>query len=59
MISSMSKKIKWQWCEAICTDGGAAMTGRLSGLVSWVKKKTIQLFLITVSSIGKPWCQRN
>jgi hypothetical protein len=32
------QKIKWQWCEAVCTDGGAAMTGRLSGLVSWVKK---------------------
>jgi hypothetical protein len=30
------QKIKWQWCEAIC---GAAMTGRLSGLVSWVKKE--------------------
>jgi hypothetical protein len=27
------QKIKWQWCEAICTDGGAAMTGRLSGFV--------------------------
>jgi hypothetical protein len=22
------QKIKWQWCEAICTDGGAAMTGK-------------------------------
>jgi hypothetical protein len=53
------QKIKWQWCEAICTDGRAAMTGRLSGLVSWEKKKTIQLFLITVSSIDKPWCQRS
>jgi hypothetical protein len=31
--------IKWQWCEAICTDGRAAMTCRLSGLVSWVKKE--------------------
>jgi hypothetical protein len=33
------QKIKWQWCEAICTDGGAAVTGRLSGLVSWVEKE--------------------
>jgi hypothetical protein len=53
------QKIKWQGYEAICTVGGAAMTGRLSGLVSWVKNKTIQLLLITVSSIGKLWCQRN
>jgi hypothetical protein len=27
------QKIKWQWCESICTDGGAAMADRLSGLV--------------------------
>jgi hypothetical protein len=33
------QKIKWQRCEAVCTDGGAAMTGRLSGLVSWVKRE--------------------
>jgi hypothetical protein len=33
------QKIKWQWCEAVCTDGGTAMTGRLSGLISWVKKE--------------------
>jgi hypothetical protein len=39
MIFFNEQKIKWQWCEAICTDGGAAMTGRLSGLVSWVKKE--------------------
>jgi hypothetical protein len=35
------QEIKWLEFEAICTDGGAAMTGRLSGLVSWAKKKTI------------------
>jgi hypothetical protein len=23
------QKIMWQWCEDICTDGRAAMTGRL------------------------------
>jgi hypothetical protein len=33
------QKVKWQWCEAICTDGRAAMTGRLSGLVLWVRKE--------------------
>jgi hypothetical protein len=33
------QKVKWQWCEAICTDGIAAMTGRLSGLVLWVRKE--------------------
>jgi hypothetical protein len=33
------QKIKWQWCEAICTDSEAAMTDRLSGLVSWMKKE--------------------
>jgi hypothetical protein len=54
---SNERKIKWQWC--MCTDGGAAMTGRLSSLVSWAAKQTIQLFLVTVSSIGKPWRQRN
>jgi hypothetical protein len=31
------QKIEWQCCEATCTDGGAAVTGRLSGLVSWAK----------------------
>jgi hypothetical protein len=51
--------IKWQWCEAICTDGGAAMTGRHSGLVSWVKKENNSLIFINVSPIGKPWRQRN
>jgi hypothetical protein len=39
------QKLKWQWCEAICTDGGAAMTGRLSALISWVKKEKTQLLL--------------
>jgi hypothetical protein len=53
------QKIKWQWYEAICTDGGAAMTGRFSGLVSRVKNKTVQLILITLSSIGRPWHLRN
>jgi hypothetical protein len=53
------QKIKWQWYEAICIDGGAAMTGRFLGMVSRVKNKTIQLILITISSIAKPWRLRN
>jgi predicted phosphoribosyltransferase len=38
------QKIKWQWREVICIDGGAAMTGRLSGLVSWVRRKECSYF---------------
>jgi hypothetical protein len=37
------QKIKWQWCEDIRTDGRAAVTGRLSGLVSCVKKENNSL----------------
>jgi hypothetical protein len=32
------QKVKWRWFESICTDGAAAVTGWLSGLVLWVQK---------------------
>ena len=31
-------KLKWSFCVGICTDGAAAMTGWLSGLISWIKE---------------------
>ena len=34
----ISGKLKWSFCVGICTDGAAAMTGRLSGLVSRIKE---------------------
>jgi hypothetical protein len=37
------QKIKWQWYEFIRIDGRAAVTGRLSGLVSCVKKENNSL----------------
>uniref|UniRef100_A0A674NVW8 Uncharacterized protein n=1 Tax=Takifugu rubripes TaxID=31033 RepID=A0A674NVW8_TAKRU len=32
------RKLKWTFCVGICTDGAAAMTGRLSGLTSRIKE---------------------
>ena len=32
-------KIKWQWCEATRTGDAEAMTGTLSSLISWRKKR--------------------
>ena len=34
----ISGKLKWSFCVSICTDGAAAMTGRLSGLIARIKK---------------------
>ena len=34
----ISGKLNWSFCVAICTDGAAAMTGRLSGLTARVKE---------------------
>ena len=34
----ISGKLKWSFCVGICTDGAAAMTGRLSGLISRIKE---------------------
>lgn len=34
----MSGKLKWSFCVGICTDGAAAMTGRLSGLTARIKE---------------------
>ncbi|XP_059213683.1 SCAN domain-containing protein 3-like [Centropristis striata] len=34
----MSGKLKWAFCVGICTDGAAAMTGRLSGLTARIKE---------------------
>ena len=31
-------KLKWSFCVGICTDGAAAMTGRLFGLISRIKE---------------------
>lgn len=33
----ISGKLKWSFCVCICTDGAAAMTGRLSGLTAQMK----------------------
>jgi hypothetical protein len=33
----MEQCILWQWCVSICSDGAAAMKGRLSGIVSRAK----------------------
>ena len=33
---SISGKLNWSFCVSICTDGEAAMTGRLSGFTTWV-----------------------
>ncbi|XP_071040036.1 SCAN domain-containing protein 3-like [Parasteatoda tepidariorum] len=34
----MSRQLKWSFCVGICTDGAAAMTGRLSGLTARIKE---------------------
>lgn len=34
----ISGKLKWSFCVGICTDGAAAMTGRLSGLTARIKE---------------------
>ena len=34
----ISGKLNWSFCASICTDGAAAMTGRLSGFTIWVKE---------------------
>ena len=34
----ISAKLNWSFCVGICTDGAAAMTGRLSGLTARVKE---------------------
>ena len=34
----ISGKLNWSFCVGICTDGVAAMTGRLSGFTTWVKE---------------------
>ncbi len=36
----ISGKLKWSFCVGICTDGAAAMTGRLSGLTARIKEVT-------------------
>jgi hypothetical protein len=34
----MSGKLDWSFCVGVCTDGAAAMTGRLSGFTTQVKR---------------------
>uniref|UniRef100_A0A8D0A877 Uncharacterized protein n=1 Tax=Sander lucioperca TaxID=283035 RepID=A0A8D0A877_SANLU len=34
----ISGKLDRSFCVGICTDGAAAMTGRLSGLTTWIKE---------------------
>ncbi|GFY53747.1 zinc finger MYM-type protein 6, partial [Trichonephila inaurata madagascariensis] len=34
----ISRQLKWSFCEGICTDGAAAMTGRLSSLTARIKE---------------------
>ncbi|KAM9305440.1 protein FAM200B [Gastrophryne carolinensis] len=34
----ISGQLKWSFCVGICTDGAAAMTGRLSGLTARIKE---------------------
>ena len=34
----ISGQLKWSFCVGICTDGAAAMTGRLSGLIYQIKE---------------------
>ncbi|XP_042912693.1 SCAN domain-containing protein 3-like [Parasteatoda tepidariorum] len=34
----ISRQLKWSFCLGICTDGAAAMTGRLSGLTARIKE---------------------
>ncbi|XP_071037138.1 SCAN domain-containing protein 3-like [Parasteatoda tepidariorum] len=34
----ISRQLKWSFCVGICTDGAAAMTGRLSGLTARIKE---------------------
>lgn len=29
----------WDWCVSVCTDGAAAMTGRKSGVIAYLKEK--------------------
>lgn len=33
------KQLKWEYCCSICTDGAAAMTGRIKGFISIAKKE--------------------
>ena len=34
----ISGQLKWSFCVGMCTDGAAAMAGRLSGLVARMKE---------------------
>ena len=34
----ISGQLKWSFCAGVSTDGGAAMTGRLSDLTAWIKE---------------------
>lgn len=34
----MSGKLNWSFCVGVCTNGAAAMTGRLSGLTTQIKE---------------------
>ena len=36
--TSLSGQLKWSFCAGICTDGAAAMTGRLSDLTARTKE---------------------
>ena len=49
----ISGKLKWSFCVGICTDGAAAMTGRLSGLTASIKEVAPECE--SVPSTGKCW----
>ena len=59
----ISGKLKWSFCVGICTDGAAAMTGRLSGLISRFRRLLLRVNLLIASFTGKCWqvekCVRN
>ncbi|GFY74788.1 SCAN domain-containing protein 3 [Trichonephila inaurata madagascariensis] len=56
----ISRQLKWCFCVGICTDGAAAMTGRLSGLTARIKevapkkKKSHRWQHISVTRYGSP-----
>ena len=51
----ISGKLNWSFCVGMCTDGAAAMTGRLSGLTARVKEVAPECPATHCVITGKCW----
>ncbi|KAH1182290.1 hypothetical protein KIL84_010044, partial [Mauremys mutica] len=53
----MSGKLNWSFCVSICTDGAAAMTGRLSGFTTRVKEVASESEILKETEPGPSFSQ--